>query len=270
MSNTLQPNLMSHPSFWGALVLLSLTILGHSQLVIPSDVFLTLNSTCVLLLGPEVWPAITLLGDTLVLLCLASPLLLINGRWLLGFIAAIPFGGLASVALKRLFAAPRPFDVLDPSSFHVLGETLHGHSFPSGHSITAFAAAGVAYACLVSKEEKRASHFGILLLVVALATLVGFSRIAVGAHWPIDVMAGACIGWLAGINGVWITQKFPATFQSPKFAWGTLLSLAVCGLFLFFRKYDNPLCQATIQLAATMVWMTLAIRVVRLSPFRYS
>lgn len=270
MPNTLQPKLLSHPSFWGVLVLLSITILGHSHFPIPLDIFLTLNSTFVLLLGPQVWPAITLLGDTLVLLCLASPLLLINGRLMLGFIAAIPFGGLASVSLKRLFAAPRPFDLLDPNSFHVLGEALHGHSFPSGHSITAFAAAGVAYACLMSKENMRASHFCIMALVVALAISVGFSRIAVGAHWPIDVMAGACIGWLSGINGVWITHRFSATFQSPKFAWGSLMFLAVCGLILIFRKYDNPLCQATIQLAATMVWMTLAIRLFRLSPFRYS
>jgi membrane-associated phospholipid phosphatase len=270
MFNPLQPKLMSRPSFWGALVLLSLTILGHRHSAIPLDIFLTLNSTFVLHLGPQIWPAITLLGDSLVLLCLAAPLLLVNGRLTLGFIAAIPLGSLASVSLKRLFAAPRPLDVLDPSSFHVLGETLHGNSFPSGHTITAFAAAGVAYACLVSKEKMRAGHFGIMVLVLALATLVGFSRIAVGAHWPIDVMAGACIGWLAGINGVWITYKFPATFQSPKFAWGTLLTLAVCGLILIFREYDNPLCQATIQLAATMVWMTLAIRVFRLSPFRYS
>ena len=45
------------------------------------------------------------------------------------------------------------------------------------------------------------------LSALLLASLVAFSRIAVGAHWPLDILTGAAGGWLAGALGAWITTR---------------------------------------------------------------
>lgn len=251
---------MVWPTMWVALIGFALVLMAHVQQVPQSDLFLRINGASVEVLPSKFWPALTLLGDTLVLLCWMSPLLLLRGRLVLGVVAAIPMGGLASLVFKRFFSAPRPGDVLPHDTFHVLGELLSGHSFPSGHSITAFAAAGVVYACYAAERQSLKTlwlTFGALVLAI----FVGVSRVAVGAHWPFDVIAGACIGWLSGLHGVWLTQKFRETFESPRFSWGTLLVLTACGIGLLFRNYSDPIRQGTTQLAAAFVALTLLAKV---------
>jgi undecaprenyl-diphosphatase len=60
----------------------------------------------------------------------------------------------------------------------------HSHSFPSGHTAVAFAAATV----LTWLVPRAAPAF------FALALAIGYSRIYVGVHWPLDVVGGAVIG----------------------------------------------------------------------------
>lgn len=61
-------------------------------------------------------------------------------------------------------------------------------SFPSGHTAAAFALAVAMYAVLPA--------WGPLFVVTAL--LVGWGRMYLGVHYPIDVLAGACIGLTTG------------------------------------------------------------------------
>jgi len=265
--NEIFPSRKIRPTVWAAVIVFVLILIAHVQQVSQVDLFLNLNGVSIEVLPDKFWPAITLFGDTLILLCWMSPLLLLRGRIVLGMVAAIPMGGLASVGFKRLFLAPRPGDVLDHDSFHVLGEILSGHSFPSGHSITAFAAAAVVYACYVS-ELKRPKSAWVICGAVVLAVFVGLSRVAVGAHWPADVIAGACVGWLSGLHGVWLTQRFSKTFASSRFAWGTLLVLVACGIGLLFRNYTDPNCQVINYLAATCVAVTLLAKVLGQRQFR--
>jgi len=60
----------------------------------------------------------------------------------------------------------------------------HSHSFPSGHTTTSFACATV----LAALAPRAAPAF------LALAAAVGYSRLYLGVHWPLDVVAGAVLG----------------------------------------------------------------------------
>jgi undecaprenyl-diphosphatase len=64
-----------------------------------------------------------------------------------------------------------------------------GSSFPSGHTATSFACATV-----LSYFVPRAAPAFYLL-----ALAIGFSRIYVGVHWPLDVLGGAVLGIAVGV-----------------------------------------------------------------------
>lgn len=140
------------------------------------------------------WASLTITGHTSMAFALVAPLLLVQrGRLVLTalFVCTL-LGGVVATLLKESFQMPRPPAVLAESSFHLIGHKLELVSFPSGHTLTAFAVA----ALLVLGLQLRGWRLALCALV---ATAIGLSRIAVGAHWPLDVLAGAITGILCAI-----------------------------------------------------------------------
>lgn len=131
------------------------------------------------------WQGATLFGDDRMLLALSLPFLLYRPRlfWLLVLSGVL--AGLAARGLKIYFDLPRPAAVLPPEALTVIGKRLTRLSFPSGHTVSAFA---FATAWLLHTPAARP------LWWLGGALLVGVSRMAVGAHWPLDVLSGAAIG----------------------------------------------------------------------------
>lgn len=84
--------------------------------------------------------------------------------------------------VKELVAEPRPF--ITHTAVHVLVTSSPDHSFPSNH-----AAAGAALATAAVLAWPRWSA-----LWIGAGGLVGFARIYVGVHYPIDVAAGFALG----------------------------------------------------------------------------
>jgi len=241
-----------------AAVGLLLAIVLHVNQVQQSEIFLAFNAATVD--NPQLWAGLTYLGDTAVTLCVIAPLLLIRPTIWMGVLAAIPVGGMASLALKWLFDAPRPADILVLTDFHVVGSVLRGHSFPSGHSITAFAAAGVVWACVWIEHRKMSAnhiHRIVLASVLLLAFLVGVSRMAVGAHWPFDVMAGACVGWLAGLNGAYIVHRWQSAWNTNTARW--LLHFLCCALSLDLinKSLEDPVGVFMLWLGVVSAWGAL-------------
>jgi len=75
-----------------------------------------------------------------------------------------------------------------------------GSSFPSGHTMEAFAMAA-ALSLLFSKLR-------IVIPVYLWAMLVAYSRMALGVHYPSDVVAGILIGTFVGLTAPWLFFHF--------------------------------------------------------------
>lgn len=150
---------------------------------------------------PALWQALTLLGDE----HLAIGLMLLVARRQPRLLWALCLTALAALvctqALKHGLATARPPAVLPQGSFQLLGPALHKRAFPSGHTMLAFALAGAALFWLRAWSTR--------LLLVTLAALVGLSRIALGVHWPVDVLAGAALGALSAGMGMALARRWP-------------------------------------------------------------
>lgn len=111
------------------------------------------------------------------------------------FAAVVPtvFGGmLLNRLLKYAFQRPRPhFD--DP----IL--SLTNYSFPSGHTMAAAVLYGVLAAYFLAQAEDWPRRTLIIFAAALLITLVGFSRIYLGAHYLTDVLGAMAEGlaWLS-------------------------------------------------------------------------
>jgi len=92
--------------------------------------------------------------------------------------------------LKIIFRKPRPFEVLDFIKARRV-HTATGYSFPSGHtqSGTAF------YFTAASIIRSRAAWAGAILI----SMLIAVSRVYLGVHWPVDVIASLFLGSILAI-----------------------------------------------------------------------
>ncbi|MFD0793593.1 phosphatase PAP2 family protein [Mucilaginibacter litoreus] len=144
-------------------------------------------------------PYITYIGDGITIAIISALLLLVNFRASFLLITSYALSSLIAQVLKRGFDMPRPRlyfkDQLDKIHFVKGLYILALHSFPSGHTVTAFSA-GVVATYLV-KNKAWSSFF------LFLALMVGYSRMYLSQHFFEDVLAGSVIGIL--ITFIWIT-----------------------------------------------------------------
>jgi len=110
-------------------------------------------------------------------------------RWKQACISGFAAAGIAMTTnqvISHLWERPRPFTA-HPALTHLLSAPSVDPSFPSDH-----AAVAIAIAFAVLAFSRRAG-----LLFLAAATLIAISRVALGMHYPSDVLAGMLIGWAA-------------------------------------------------------------------------
>jgi undecaprenyl-diphosphatase len=106
---------------------------------------------------------------------------------------------LLASAVKLAVGRERPYEVVaaaDPLLRWDLGS-----SFPSGHAATSVAGAIVLTFLL--------GRWGLALGVLAAA--VCFSRVYIGVHYPLDVVAGALLGAVAGLAAVAVVRRLRST-----------------------------------------------------------
>jgi undecaprenyl-diphosphatase len=127
---------------------------------------------------------------------LLAVLFLLPGRWgstaaRRGVVAAVIATGIALLVahgITLLWDRPRPFEA-HPNATHLFISHGRDASFPSDHATGSFA---IAVSLLL-----RMRKIGLAALV--LATIIAFARVAVGVHYPSDVLGGALIGTAAAL-----------------------------------------------------------------------
>jgi undecaprenyl-diphosphatase len=137
-----------------------------------------------------VWEAITAAGGVALIpigIALVGWLLL-RRQYRLALVVAVALigGTLFTEAVKQLVERPRP-----PGQPVVFAP---GYSFPSGHTLNGTVTYGLVAFVAWRSALPLASRRAIVGGLVALIAAVGLSRIALGVHYPSDVLAG----WLAG------------------------------------------------------------------------
>jgi membrane-associated phospholipid phosphatase len=125
-------------------------------------------------------------------------------------VESILLADLLGGGIKLVAGRQRPFvDIKNPYNFQ-LWRGFSGdqyRSFPSGHTITAFA-----FASSFTRETQFFwPHAGFLVGTIFYggASLVGVSRIYNNMHWASDVVAGAAIGTIVGLHVVKYTHSHP-------------------------------------------------------------
>jgi membrane-associated phospholipid phosphatase len=224
---------------------------------IDRSLFLAINDAAWRWLPPTLPACVTILGHGLCATMLLAPALLRAPGFLVAGVYATPIALLLSRAPKALIDSPRPAAVLDPTLIHINGIHLAGHnSFPSGHAITAFLVVGV----LLAGDGTVRLRWPAALAIATTGVAVAASRIAVGAHWPSDVLAGAGLGLLAGLAGALAQQRWRIAAHPAARVWLALLVLA-CAATLTRLDLGYPLAQplqfALAALGAAMAAATL-------------
>jgi len=151
-----------------------------------------------------------------------------RARYRVAAVAVVALIGLSewmcSDVFKPVFDRPRPYHSLShvhkyermerdkpiAQRWHVtpeLKETVHGASLslPSAHATNIFAGAlFLSY------------YFRILWpLFYLIALLVGYSRVYLGVHFPLDVLAGAVLGSACALAVIWPANRVIRFFETP-------------------------------------------------------
>lgn len=190
-----------------AFVVVAFIALGDTSVFDQNGLALVRTGEQQTLMGPS-WLGsmlrdITALGSNWVLVYFTAistlALVLVKRFWHAMTLAVMVLGGLVlSLGSKFLFARPRP-DLVE-SLTHV-----YTSSFPSGHatmSMVSFLGSALVFSHLTEQLSLKR-----LLMTMGLFSVlvIGLSRIALGVHWPTDVLGG----WILG--ALWVGTVYHAS-----------------------------------------------------------
>jgi undecaprenyl-diphosphatase len=169
------------------------------------ELFLWINQTASGPTATAFMRVVTYLGHGLVLAVLILPTMYIRDRdtfrrHAIAMVVAVALSGLVVNGLKIVVDRPRP-----PEHLSAVGVEVHApigvppdRSFPSGHAQTAFGAA-VYLSCLYPPAAPA---------FLLAAALVALSRIALGVHFPSDVVVGGAFGAVfSGAAFLWVRRR---------------------------------------------------------------
>ena len=164
-------------------------------------------------IADQVFKYFTHYGDGLMWAPLGIYCFFYRRKYFITVVAGVLISTILAQFLKRVVYP----DELRPISYlseifpvHVVdGVTMRKvHSFPSGHTTTAFAMALI-MAYIINRKVWS-------VILPLLAFLAGYSRVYLGQHFPTDIFAGMCIGIVSAIMSLLIYRKFVRYLDEKK------------------------------------------------------
>jgi undecaprenyl-diphosphatase len=120
-----------------------------------------------------------------------------NMKWTLVLSVVVFFiSDVTVLVLKELFVRTRPCHALE--GVRVLAECSSSYSFPSRHAADIFA--------VMVLFGARYLNYAPAFLTAAF--IVAWSRVYVGAHYPLDVLAGALLGLAIAVTILRLEKRF--------------------------------------------------------------
>ncbi|AFS77709.1 phosphatase, PAP2 family [Gottschalkia acidurici 9a] len=151
--------------------------------------FLNTRLNCKLL--NRIMPYVTELGGVVFSTIFPIVLIVLNKRQsrTIGFeiLFSLGLGQVIVHILKKSLTRERPYNIL--KNINTFGIELKDYSFPSGHTTAGFTTA-VHLSMYIPQ---------FMLVFVAMAVMVGISRIYLAVHYPSDVAVGLVIGISASL-----------------------------------------------------------------------
>ena len=207
---------------------------------IQKEVFYSLNSH--LAQFPIIEYNLTQIGDALIFLSLMSVFIIYVPEIWKALIPASLLSMILSRGLKNLFTVPRPAAILDTHTFFIVGEMRPGFSsLPSGHSITIFTTLTILLFAFMPQKMLHRFFWTFSFLVTGM--LLAFTRVGVGAHFPLDVIIGSIIGYFSALAGIFISRKNAvwSWLENKKYFPVFLLLLLVCVVLIVIKIMEDPL-----------------------------
>ncbi|MFT3933708.1 MAG: phosphatase PAP2 family protein [Chitinophagaceae bacterium] len=234
---------------------------AEKYVLVQKDAFYSINHH----LGqyPNTLINLTQLGDASILLSFLSIFIIYAPKIWESLISASLVSLVFSSSLKNIFSVARPAVMFDNSSFIIVGRTAVGHaSLPSGHSITVFTTLAVLLFAFMPGKLK----YKILWVVFAVLAglMIAFSRVGVGAHYPLDVIIGSIIGYISGVTGIFISRKYKiwSWVNNKKYYFIFLVLMLVCAVSIVIKIFNENLFiyyLALISLIVPFYKMTYAV-----------
>ena len=223
---------------------------------VQKDLFLFLNNK--LSQFPSLMFNLTQFGDVIIGYSLLTAFIIYAPKLWEALLTSAIISLVVSAVLKKIFAVPRPAAMFDHASFRIIGETISGKSsLPSGHSIVTFITiTTLLFAFMPGKNKYKIIWVPFML---SLGLLIAFSRVGVGAHYPLDVIIGSTIGFIIAITGIKISNSVNwfAWLKNKKLYPIYLLVLSVWGFFMVKKIVNTNLLIFYISLLSLLITVYL-------------
>ncbi len=229
-------------------LLIATALFLYTQGSLHTDKYIQVQKDCFFFINynlgqfPHVIYNITQLGDASIILSFLSIFILYAPKIWESLISASLVSIIFSSVLKNIFLVPRPAVVFDNDSFIIIGKAAVGHaSLPSGHSITVFTTLTILLFGFM--PGKLAGKILWIPAIIIMGLIIAFTRVGVGAHYPLDVIIGSIIGYISGLTGVFISRKYKiwAWISNKKYYPVFILLMLACAVSLISQIINEHL-----------------------------